>query len=100
MPERRNRRKSCHQCGLEAIDLCESENKHIPSRENLAPCLFCVRNYAKRDAQARIDFHDEMWTVDVDGTPIFDDLTPHAERLLRTLHELTTLGGEQLAESR
>jgi hypothetical protein len=96
MPENEKEPKSCHLCGVEAIDECVSEKKHIPFDETLAPCLYCVRNVSKRDANVRADFYDEEWTLDVDRSPILEDPDPQEQKLLRTLHAIVN-GGEKIA---
>jgi hypothetical protein len=81
LPEKRNERKSCHDCGLEDFEACETENKHRGTDN--PPCRFCVRNPEK---VGWYDFYNEQWTLDTKGNPIFDDLTPHNVTLLKTLH--------------
>jgi hypothetical protein len=92
LTEKRKEPKSCHDCGLEAIDECESEKQHIPFDENLAPCLYCVRNVTERDAPVRADFYNEQWTLDVDRSPILEDPDPTEQKLLRTLHIIVNGG--------
>ena len=104
MPETQKEAKTCHQCGVEAIDECQSENKHMPFDENLAPCKFCVRNHNRPKVSVIADFYDEMWTLDVDRTPIIEDVTsPHQQSILKILHAITTgerfYGGEKFARS-
>jgi hypothetical protein len=95
LPEKQEAVKSCHDCGVEAIDECVSENKHIPFDETLPPCVCCVRNTAERDANVRADFYDEIWTLDVDRSPILEDPDLQGQKLLKTLHAIMN-GGEKL----
>jgi hypothetical protein len=88
MPKTQKEPKSCHDCGCEAIDNCESEKKHIPFDETLPPCLYCTRNVTERDGNVRADFYDETWTLDSDRSPIIEDPDPTEQKLLRTLHIL------------
>jgi hypothetical protein len=88
--------KSCHQCGLEAIDDCETENKHIPFSETLPPCRFCVRNRKRPKVSMIADFWDEMWTLDTDKTPIIEDSDPHDQNLLKLLHDI--IGGGRIGK--
>ena len=96
MPKTQKQDKSCHDCGCEAIDNCESENKHLPFDETLPPCLYCVRNVTERTANVRADFYNSMWTLDVDRSPILEDATPQEQKLLKTLHIIMN-GGEKVA---
>lgn len=74
---------SCHDCGLEAVDDCESKPfVHRSSRPERTPCVYCIRNPEK---VGWYDFFHEQWTVNSEGTPIFDDTDPHGVTLLRTL---------------
>jgi hypothetical protein len=96
LAEKQKELKTCHQCGLEAIDDCVTENKHIPFDENLAPCKFCTRNPTPPKSTVVADFYDEMWTLDTDKTPIIEDADdPHERLLLKMLHDLTEGGGKQ-----
>ena len=92
MPEKKKEVKSCHDCGLEAIDDCETEKRHIPYDETLPPCRFCVRNSAKPLRAVTTDFYDEMWILESDKTPIIEDPDPHERELLRYLHEIDEIG--------
>jgi hypothetical protein len=83
MPRNQKELRNCHECGLEAFDECESQNKHVPADETLAPCKFCSRNPA---AVGWYDFYEEQWTLDTVGNPIIEDPDPHAVTLLKTLH--------------
>jgi hypothetical protein len=104
MPEIRREVKSCHRCGVEAIDNCVAENKHIPFSETLPPCKFCVRNKNRPKVSVIADFYDKMWTLDTDRTPIIEDPDVKERSLLKILHAMTTgerfYGGEQLAKCR
>jgi hypothetical protein len=94
LPETRKEAKTCRDCGLEAIDDCESQNIHIPDDENSAPCKFCTRNRYNR-SKVVADFYDEVWTRDSDRAPIIEDADePHERLLLRILHGITE-GGEK-----
>lgn len=85
--------KNCHECGLEAIDPCETGKGHIHDDENLAPCVYCVRNRLEHTrTNCRADFYSETWTGESDKTPIMQDPDPHEQTLLRTLHNHN--GGE------
>jgi hypothetical protein len=84
-PEKLKEVKTCHDCGLEAFDECESEKRHIPADENLAPCKFCSRNPVK---VGWYDFYEEQWTLDTARNPILEDPDPHAVTLLKTLHQI------------
>jgi|GEM_PF-5141256 len=98
MPENRKEPKNCHECGLEAIDDCETRNVHIPADENSGPCLYCVRNPERHKLKTlwRADFFDEQWTRDAQKNPIIEDTTtPHERFLLRCLHGL--MRGEEPA---
>lgn len=96
MAEKQKEPKNCHQCGLEAIDECQSENKHIPYGENLAPCKFCFRNANGPKVSAVADFYDEMWTLDTDRTPIIEDPDSHDQTLLELLQKME--GGEGIGK--
>jgi hypothetical protein len=100
MPENQKEWKHCHDCGLEAIDDCVSANKHIPDDENFAPCVYCVRNRLDhKPTNWRADFHDEMWIRESDCSPTIQDVGPHEQSLLRTLHIILTEGSEKVAEN-
>jgi hypothetical protein len=95
MPEKRKYPKSCHECGVEAIDACETRGEHLPFDENLAPCRFCARNRKKpKDVNIVADFHSETWTLDAEKTPMIEDPDPHEQQLLKILHAIIT--GERL----
>lgn len=85
MPKNQKEAKSCHDCGLEAFDDCETSKRHIPADETMAPCKFCSRNPV---AVGWYDFYDEQWTLDTEGNPIIEDPTPHAVTLLKILHKI------------
>jgi hypothetical protein len=79
--------KTCHQCELEAIDDCQTENKHIPDDENLLPCVCCVRNYLNhKPTNWRADFYAQTWYSEADKSAAIDDPDPHEKTLLETLH--------------
>lgn len=62
--------KSCHGCGLEAIDDCIASKgkKHIPALDSLFPCSQCVRNPTIKDRW------DERWIYDaVSGEAIIEE---------------------------
>jgi len=84
--------KTCHDCGLEAIDECESGKGHIPFDEHRAPCKFCERNYGTEDIMT--DFYSENWTLDDKGKPMFDDPTMRDRALLRLLKYAEQFFGE------
>jgi hypothetical protein len=89
MPEIEERTKTCHECGLESIDDCETTKKHIPDDENFAPCVYCVRNHLEHTpTNWRADFYSERWYRDADKAPHIDDPDPHERQLLQTLHEI------------
>ena len=96
MPENEKEPKSCHNCGVEAIDECVGEKRHLPFDETLPPCVYCVRNASKRDAPVRMDFYDEIWTLDTDRSPILEDPDPRERKFLKTLHAIVN-GGEKVA---
>jgi hypothetical protein len=79
-------RKTCHDCGLEAVDDCEVHNKHIPFDEQKIPCRFCKRN--PKPERPVTDFYSETWTLLSDGTPTIEDPDPHEQTLLKFLHEV------------
>lgn len=103
MPENKKELKNCHECGLEAIDDCETRNIHIPADENSAPCCYCVRNLERHKLKkvwgaprvrgrrySEPDFFDEQWTRDAQKKPIIEDTpTPRERTLLQCLHGLT-----------
>lgn len=90
MPEKRKEPRTCHDCGLEDLDSCEDQKpkKHLPDNENLAPCVYCVRNPKKCEELFVADFYCEMWTRsgDKEYTPIIEDPDPDEQELLRVLH--------------
>lgn len=102
MPENEKELKNCHECGLEAIDDCETQNIHIPADENSAPCCHCIRNTQRHKPKkvwgahhlqgrpySEPDFFDEQWTRDSQKNPIIEDITtPHERFLLQYLHGL------------
>jgi len=90
MPKNRKEAKNCHDCGLEALDECESGFGHIPSDEAQLPCSVCLRNPKKKVGHFREDFHSEQWTVESNGTAIFEDPTPHEMELLKSLRLIAT----------
>jgi len=92
MPKNRKEAKNCHDCGLEAIDECESGKGHIPADETLLPCVYCVRNLTERETPMRFDFWDEQWTRLADRTPIIENPDPVEQNLLRTLHNFVNGG--------
>jgi hypothetical protein len=100
LAEKQKELKSCHQCGLEAIDDCESWNKHIPYGENLAPCKFCVRNCQRIKIPWVMDFYDKMWTLDTDRTPIIEDPDRHERNLLLLLHKTKGIEAVMVAAQR
>lgn len=55
---RRPKRKTCKDCGLEAID---AETKGMPSTPDKAPCAYCERN-PKVDEEV-FDFYSETWVL-------------------------------------
>jgi hypothetical protein len=75
--------KTCHDCGLEAIDECETGQGHFPYDQNAPPCKFCERNFKTENIVT--DFYSENWTLASDKTPMFDDLTPRDKALLGLL---------------
>jgi hypothetical protein len=85
MPKNEKELRSCHDCGLEAFDDCETSKSHVPADETMAPCKFCSRN-PKRVGW--YDFYEEQWTLDVKGNAIIEDPDPHAVTLLKTLHQI------------
>jgi hypothetical protein len=92
MPEKRKEAKTCHACGLESLDDCETDFRHIPSDENLAPCKYCVRNpKPSKDAKMCTDFHDEMWILESDKTPTIEDADPIQQVLLKLLHGIVNV---------
>jgi hypothetical protein len=96
MPKIKKEPKTCHDCGLEAIDECEMHEGHVPYNEILPPCVFCTRNTSERNIQVRTDFYREQWTLDAYRSPILEDATPQDVRLLKLLHILIN-GGERVA---
>jgi hypothetical protein len=92
-------RKTCHDCGLEAIDPCETGKGHIPDDENLAPCVYCTRNYLDHTpTNWRADFHDPNWIRKSDRSPTIQDLIPHSCGLLQTLRLIQNEESEKLAQ--
>lgn len=89
MPENKQRTKSCHDCGLEDLDACETKNIHRSSLEpDQLPCRACVRN---PEAIGWYDFYDEQWTGMLeDGklNPFIEDPDPQEQGLLRVFHTL------------
>jgi hypothetical protein len=100
LAEKQKELKTCHQCGLEAIDDCVTENKHISYSENLAPCKFCVRNPNRPMWNQVSDFWDKMWTLDTDRTPIIEDPDRHERNLLLALHKIRGIEAVVIAAQR
>jgi hypothetical protein len=92
MLRKRKEAKTCHECGLEALEECESNFGHMPSDESLLPCSCCTRNpkLISLLTSWRSDFFSEQWTRDSDRTAIIETPTPHEVDLLRTLHLIVT----------
>ena len=82
-------RKTCHKCGLEAIDECETGQGHFPYDETKIPCCYCKRN--PKHQRPITDFYSETWTLLSDGTPTIEDPDPHERNLLRFLHEAISI---------
>jgi len=79
---------SCHNCGLEAVDDCETEGKHIPATPDKPPCRFCERN---READGEVfDFHSETWVLEQVSYGMFEatieDPNKHEQLLLNVAH--------------
>jgi len=100
LAKKRKEARTCHDCGLEAIDDCEGEKRHIPSDETLLPCSCCVRNPEKHRLKTlwRADFYSETWTRESDKTPVIEDPNPHECELLRTLHLIINEEGQKKVE--
>lgn len=75
--------KTCHDCGLEAIDECEGDRQHLPFDEDKAPCKYCERNLKSENIAS--DFFSENWILNANQKPIFDDPTKRDEALLDLL---------------
>jgi hypothetical protein len=75
--------KTCHNCGLEAIDDCDNNGQHIPSDGERAPCKFCERNLTSETIAS--DFWNENWILDANGNAKFDDIGKVEEALLDLL---------------
>jgi len=80
---------TCHNCGLEAIDECETGQGHFPFDESALPCRYCKRN--PKPQRVVTDFYSETWTLLSDKTPTIEDPDPHEQQLLRFLHEIVDL---------
>lgn len=81
--------KTCHDCGLEAIDNCETENVHIPFDESKFPCLVCQRNSKTKINFA--DFFSENWCLDENNDAIIEDPNKRDLKLLRLLRDIEIL---------
>jgi hypothetical protein len=97
MPKNKKEAKTCHECGLEDIDACESANTHRSSRPSQTPCVFCIRNPEK---VGWYDFYEEQWTLNVNGMPILEDADPHGVTLLKTLRGIVQKEYEKLPLAR
>lgn len=87
MPKNEKEARTCHDCGLEALEECEANFGHFPADETLLPCSCCVRNPKKQKTLWRADFWDKQWMRDSEKTPILEGpTTPHEKTLLETLH--------------
>lgn len=98
MPEKLKAVKNCHLCGLEAIDNCQTQNKHIPDDETLTPCVFCVRNPLTKLTKWRLDAYSQVWYREADKNPRIDDPDPHERSILTLLNLITNEVSEKLAE--
>jgi hypothetical protein len=100
MPEKRKEVKTRHDCGLEALDDCESDFRHIPSDETLPPCKYCLRNTnPAKNSKMLGDFWDEMWILESDKTPTIENPDPIEQSLLKLLHGIVNAqGGEKVAQ--
>jgi hypothetical protein len=100
MPKKSFKERTCHDCGLEAIDLCEESRKHFPAEEFKLPCNCCVRNPLKMKTLWRADFYHEQWRLDANKNPCFDDadIDPRAHELLRTMHLIMLEGVSALGK--
>lgn len=92
---------SCHDCGAEAIDPCESYlvqssvpssvlyHAHVPAYPKALPCRICLRN---PETVGWYDMYSENWTFEMLGEgkvePLLEDPTKQEQKLLDVIQSV------------
>ena len=77
------KKQTCHDCGAEAIDECETIKAHIPAYPTSLPCRICLRN---PESVGWYDMFSKNWTFIMLGEgkvePLIEDPTNREKRML------------------
>lgn len=88
---------SCHDCGAEAFDECESGKpttlgyvvSHVPAHPTALPCRICINN---PETAGWYNMFSENWTFVMLGEgkvePLLEDATKHEQKLLDVIQSV------------